>query len=151
MAVWAINLIENRHIVTYDIPGAFLQAKWPDDKPTYLRFDGIMVDMLCEINSSLKKRIVYSKIGQKYMYRKLNKTVYGTLLGAILFYKKLATQLHDWDYIMNPYNACIFNKTVNGKQITMKFFIDDLHISCKDMEEIDKLIEDLNNEFRTNF
>ena len=75
--------------------------------------------MLCEIDSSLKKRIVYSKNVQKYMYGKLNKDVYGTLLGAILFYKKLATQLHDWDCIMNPYDVCIFYKMVNGKQITV--------------------------------
>ena len=115
MAMCAINSIENRHVVTCDIPGAFLQAKWPKDKPTYLRFDGIMVDMLCEIDSSLKKRVVYNKNGQKYMYGKLNKAVYGTLLGAILFYEKLATQLHNWDYIMNPYDSCTFNKMVDGK------------------------------------
>ena len=115
MAMCAINSIENRHVVTCDIPAAFLQAKWPKDKPTYLRFDGIMVDMLCEIDSSLKKRVVYTKNGQKYMYRKLNKAVYGTLLGAILFYEKLATQLHNWDYIMNPYDSCTFNKMVDGK------------------------------------
>ena len=91
MAMCAINSIENRHVVTCDIAGTFLQAKWPEDKPTYLRFDGIMVDMLCEIDSSLKKHVVYSKNGQKYMYGKLNKAMYGTLLGAILFYEKLAT------------------------------------------------------------
>ena len=51
IAMCAINSIENKHVVTCDIPGAFLQAKWPKDKPTYLRFDGIMVDMLCEIDS----------------------------------------------------------------------------------------------------
>ena len=72
-------------------------------------------------------------------------------LGAILFYKKLATQLHNWDYIMNPYDSCTFNKMVNGKQITVQFIINDLHISCEDMGEIDKLIKDLNNKFRTNF
>ena len=108
-----------------------------------------MVDMLCEIDSSLKKRVVYTKNGQKYMYGKLNKAVYGTLLGTILFYEKLATQLHDWDYIMNPYDACTFNKMVDGKQITVQFFIDNLHISCENMEEIDKLINDLNDKFRT--
>ena len=40
---------------------------------------------------------------------------------------------------------------VDGKQITIQFFIDDLHISCERMEEIDKLIDDLNEKFRTNF
>ena len=40
---------------------------------------------------------------------------------------------------------------VNDKQITVQFFINGLHINCENMEEIDKLIEDLNNKFRTNF
>ena len=68
------------------------------------------------------------------MFGKLDKTVYSTLLGAILFYEKLAVQLHKWGYIMNPYDACTFNKMVNDKQITVYFFVDDLHINCKNLE-----------------
>ena len=90
MPCCAINLIENRHVVTCDIPGAFLQLDWLADKPTYLRFDGTMVDMLCEIDSGLKDKIIHTKNGQKFMFGKLNKAVYGTQLRAILFYKKLA-------------------------------------------------------------
>ena len=59
--MYPINSIKNRHVVTCNIPGAFLQVKWPKDKPTYLRFDGIMVNMLCDIDGSLKKRVVYAK------------------------------------------------------------------------------------------
>jgi hypothetical protein len=32
-----------------DIPGAFLQADWPQDEPFSIRFEGIMVDMICQI------------------------------------------------------------------------------------------------------
>ena len=46
MACCAISSIENRHMVTCDIPKAFLQSDWPKDKPRYLRFDGTMADML---------------------------------------------------------------------------------------------------------
>ena len=66
MASCAISSNENRHIVTCDIPGAFLQLDWPADKPTYLRFDGIMVDMLCKIDSSLKNKIIHERNGQKF-------------------------------------------------------------------------------------
>ena len=86
---------------------------------------------------------------QQIHIQKLDKAVYGTLLGAILFYEKLAVQLHDWGYVMNPYNACMFNKMVNGKQITVQFFIGDLHTSCKNMSTIEGLIKDLNNKFKT--
>ena len=85
------------------------------------------------------------------MFGKLDKAVYGTLLGAILFYEKLAVQLHDWGYIMNPYDTCTFNMMVNGKQITVQFFVDDLHIGCENIDTIDGLIKDLNQKFKTNF
>ena len=58
MACCAISSIENRHVVTCNIPGAFLQLDWPKDKPIYLRFDGTMVDILCEINNTLKDTVV---------------------------------------------------------------------------------------------
>ena len=119
MACCAIASIENRHVVTCDIPGAFLQLDWPKDKRNYLGFDQTMVDMLCKTDNILKDKVVWTKNGNKFMFGKLDKAVYGTLLGAILFYEKLAVQLHNWGYIMNPYNACTFNKMVNGKQITV--------------------------------
>ena len=40
---------------------------------------------------------------------------------------------------------------VNGKQITVQFFVDDLHISCENMDTIDGLIKDLSQKFKTNF
>ena len=77
--------------------------------------------------------------------------MYGTLLGSILFYEKLAIQFHELEYVTTPYNACTFNKMVNGKHISVQFFIDDFHISCENMSTIDGLIKDLNNKFKTNF
>jgi tetrahydromethanopterin S-methyltransferase subunit B len=49
-----------------------------------------MVSMICDIDPSYTKNIVYGKNGKKHMYAKLTKAVYGTLLGAILFYEKLS-------------------------------------------------------------
>ena len=82
-----------------------------------------MIDMQCEIDSSLKDRIVHTKNGQKFMFGKLNKDVYSTLLGAILFYEKLTVQLHNWGYIINLYDTCTFNKMIDGKQITVQFLL----------------------------
>ena len=147
----AINAIEKREVVTCDIPRAFLQSDWPEDKPTYLKFDRIMVDMLVEIDPSLKQHVITTRQGYKLMYGKLNKAVYGTLLGSILFYEKLATQLLEWDFTMNPYDACTWNKMVNGKQLMIQYFIDNLHISCVDRKAIDNLLHNLNDKFKTKF
>lgn len=78
-----------------------------------------MVDMLCRIDDQLKKYVIHTASDHNIMYGKLNNVIYRTWLKAILFYIKLATQLHQWGYIMNPYDTFIWNKMVNGKQITV--------------------------------
>ena len=77
------------------------------------------------------------------------KTVYGTLLGAILFYQKLSGQLYNWRNKQNPYDPCTFNKTVNGQQLTIQFHVDDLKLSHMDQDVLESLVKDLNNVFRT--
>jgi hypothetical protein len=144
-----MDAIEERKVATCDIPGAFLQADWPEDRDCYLKFEGAMVSMICDINPSYKKNIVYGKNGRKYVYAKLTKAVYGTLLGAILFYQKLSKQLEDWGYEPNHYDRCTFNKMVDGNQITIQFHVDDLKISHVKQSVIDDVLTDLNNEFGT--
>jgi hypothetical protein len=144
-----MDAIEGRKVATCDIPGAFLQADWPADRDCYLKFEGAMVSMICDIDPKYKKNIVYGKNGRKYVYAKLTKAVYGTLLGAILFYQKLSQQLVDWGYESNYYDRCTFNKMVDGNQITIQFHVDDLKISHVKQSVIDQVLIDLNNEFGT--
>ena len=66
---------------------------WMMYLPAKFRFDGIMVDMLCQIKPEYKKLIWYYKqknrILTKTLFGKVTKAIYGTLLGARLFYDKL--------------------------------------------------------------
>ena len=112
----AMDAMEERQVVTCDIPIAFLQADWPEDNNCYLKFEGLMVDMICEIDPCYKKYVLTNKeTGKEKLYGKLTKAVYGTLLGAILFYQKLSGQLYEWGYKQNPYDPCTFNKTVKAE------------------------------------
>jgi hypothetical protein len=144
-----MDAIEGRKVATCDIPGAFLQADWPAERDCYLKFEGAMVSMICDIDPKYKKNIVYGKNGRKYIYAKLTKAVYGTLLGAILFYEKLTKQLEEWGYEPNCYDRCTFNKMINGRQITIQFHVDDLKLSHRDQSVIDQVLIDLNNKFGT--
>ena len=143
-----MDAIEGRKVATCDIPGAFLQADWPMDRDCYLKFEGTMVSMLCDIDPKYKDCIV-ERNGRKYIYSKLNKAVYGTLLGAILFYKKLSKQLIEWGYEPNCYDRCTFNKMIDGRQATIQFHVDDLKISHMEQSVIDSILHDLNKEFGT--
>ena len=50
-----VDAVEGRKVVVADIPGAFLSADWPDDAPDfYIRFEGVMIDMLVKSNPNTK-------------------------------------------------------------------------------------------------
>ena len=107
-----------------------------------------MVDMLCQINLMYKKKIVYTRDRRrKSLYGKLAKAVYGMLLGSILLYNKLSQQLEDWGFEQNDYDECTWNKTVDGKQLTVQAHIDDLICVCKDQCVLDNFIRELNGVF----
>ena len=91
-----MDAMEERQVVMCNIPRAFLQADRPEDNDCYLKFEVLMVNMICEIDPSYKKYVLTNKkTGKKELYGKLTKAVYGTLLGVILFYQKLTGQLYD--------------------------------------------------------
>jgi hypothetical protein len=146
-ATCLVDAIEKRAVAICDIPGAFLQADWPDDEPCYIRFEGIMVDMICQIEPTYVKCIKYGRNKRKWMIGKLSKAIYGTLLGARLFYDKLRGLLEKWEFIINDYDECTFNKMVNGKQLTVQFHVDDLKISHMEENVIRDMVEDLNGVF----
>ena len=55
MASCCIDFIGGGQTVyTCNIPGAFLQSVWPKkEQPTYLKFEGKMVDLICEVHLSV--------------------------------------------------------------------------------------------------
>ena len=91
MGSWVMDALDDRKVIAVDIPGAFLQGEWPQEEhPGYIMFEGIMVEMICEIDTSYHKNVIWSKDRKKkFLYGRLVKAVYGTLLGAIIFYNKI--------------------------------------------------------------
>ena len=90
---YIVDAFENRCLVIADIPAAFLSVDWPADKSDcYIRFEGAILEMLCQIKPEYQKFIRYTKMRNGHMRKlligKITKAIYGTLLGAILFYKK---------------------------------------------------------------
>ena len=59
MGSYLMDAMEERRVIIVNIPGAFLQGNWPQDEhPRYIMFEGIMVDMMCEIDSSYHDKII---------------------------------------------------------------------------------------------
>ena len=60
------------------------------------------------------------------------KALYGLLKSVLLFYNNLVKDLEDCGLNINPYNPCVANVIINGKQMTVAWHVDDLKVSQKD-------------------
>jgi hypothetical protein len=52
----------------------------------------------------------------KILYVQLLKALYGTLQASFLFYKKLKKDLESLGFKINPYDPCVANQIIDGKQ-----------------------------------
>jgi len=105
-----------------------------------------MVPLLVKIRPEFADKVVY-EYGKPVIYCKLLKALYGTLQAALLFWKELSLHLRQQGFEANPYDWCVMNKMVNGKQITVGWQVDDLKISCVDQQPIEDLLSSLQDRF----
>ena len=143
-----IDAYEKRDVATADIPGAFLQTKWPKgERDVHVMLDGEMAMLLAKIDPTTYQKYVHHRRGQPYIYCKLNVALYGTILAAVLFWKKLTSFLVEKGFKVNPYDWCVVNKDINGKQCTILWHVDDLKISHVSSSVVDNVLEMLKTEY----
>ena len=147
MASCLMDAIERRKVVTIDLTGAFLQADWSEDNKCYIEFEGVMVETILKINPRYNKYVKESASGRKFLYGRVSKAIYGTLLGSRLFYDKLTGQIKDWGFEQNNYDECTWNTTVEGEQLTCQFHVDDLKLSHVNQKVLDAFVEKLKSVF----
>lgn len=138
----AIEAFEERHVVTADIEGAYLHANIEgadDDDEVIIVLDPIMTTILVAICPHYEQFI--SRCNRLFI--KLRKALYGLIQSARLFYEHISATLTNFGFKINPYDICVFNKTIHGKQCTVIIHVDDLKISCGDRRGVDAVINEL--------
>jgi hypothetical protein len=97
-----------------------------------MKLEGVMAEVIRKIDpKQYEKHTVYEQ-GKPVIYVILLKALYGTLQAALLFWENLSSQLQEWGFEINPYDFCVANKTIDKKQCTIVWHVDDLKISHKD-------------------
>jgi hypothetical protein len=66
---------------------------------------------------------------------------------ALLFWRLLTSKLVNMGFEVNPYDWCIANKTINGKQCTILWHVNDLKISHVDPKVVTSVIKQLEAKF----
>ena len=113
-----IDAHEKRDMAIVDIPGAFLNTK--NDKEIVMCLRGKLVELMVHMNPTLyRPHIRIGHKGTPVLYVKLSKALHGLLSMALLFYRKLRKELDAMGFVVNPYDPCVANCMVKGKQQTV--------------------------------
>jgi len=62
----------------------------------------------------------------------------------LLFWRDLTGELKKWGFELNPYDTCVANKTINNKQCTILWHVNDLKISHVEEAVVKDMISRLN-------
>jgi Reverse transcriptase (RNA-dependent DNA polymerase) len=136
----AMEAEEERDIMSADIPNAFVQTNMEvnGNEKMMMKIRGPLVTMLIELDPDLYSPFVVEENGNTVLYVQLLKALYGTLQASLLFYKKLVNDLSGIGFEINPYNPCIANRVINGKQHTITWHVDDIKVNLRHVSQLPK-------------
>jgi hypothetical protein len=122
-----IDASEGRVVAVYDIPGAFLHPTL--EEVVHVKVTGALTKFLMSIDEKLYSDFVINEKGHDVIYLQLTRALYGCLKSALQLWKHLSGNLMKRGYVLNPYDSCVANQTVEGYQFTIVWHVDDLKLS----------------------
>jgi hypothetical protein len=81
--------------------------------------NGTLAKLMAKTDPKLYQKYFTNEKGKKVLYLRHQKALYGMMKSALLFYKKLISELKEMGFEVNPYNSCVVNKIVDGSQMTI--------------------------------
>jgi hypothetical protein len=115
-----IDAKQNRDVMTLDIPNAFVQTGISLNGDTIImKIRGQLVDILLELCPGVYDDYDIIEGKHKVLYVRMLKTLYGMLISSIMYYKKFRKDIESIGFEVNPYDICVANRKVNGKQQTV--------------------------------
>ena len=142
---YVIDAKERCDVATVNIPGAFMQGD--QDETVHMRLEGTLAELLTKCDPKLYRQYVVTENNKPVLYVELIKALYGTLCAALIFWRKLTSKLIEWGFTINPYDWCVANKQIDGRQCTLIWHVDDMKISHGDSRVVDGIIRMLEEEF----
>ena len=108
--------------MTNGAPNAFVQT--PVDQSgekTIMKIRCQLVNILLETSPEIyEPYVVYEgKKRHKVLYVQVLMALYGMIVALLLHYKKFKKGIESIGFEANPYDVCIANRIVNGKQHTV--------------------------------
>jgi hypothetical protein len=110
-----------------------------------MKIRGPLVDILIEMDYEYDKFVV-TRENEAVLYVHVRMALYGMLVSAMLFYKKLKNDLIGYGFKVNLYGPCVANKIVRGK-MTPSWHVDDLKDNHIDPKAVDEFLMWIKNTY----
>jgi len=119
-----------------DVPQAFLNGKMKH--AVFMRIEPALAALMCKIPGS-----DYSKYLRKdgSLVVELLHALYGTLEAAKIWFDVIEAFLLSMDFKQNGKDKCVFNKMVDGEQLTVAVYVDDTMSTSKSLTALKWLEE----------
>jgi hypothetical protein len=114
-----------------------------EDDEVIMILDSVLTKLLLELDPNIKTFV--DSDGRVCV--KLKKALYGCIQSSKLWYEKLRGVLLKYGFIQNDHDPCVFNKMMNGSQVTVAFHVDDLLVTSVSDDNIDYVIKCLKENF----
>ena len=112
-----------------------------------MKIAGVLVDLMVQMAPEVYGPYVVFENGKRVIYTQVLRAIYGMLVASLLWYKAFRGELEQKGYVFNNYDPCVCNKTIQGKQHTVRFHVDDLMCSHVDKRVNDKFLKWLNKKY----
>ena len=115
-----------------------------------IRVRGLLADMLVDIAPDVYgPYVTKDKKGISQLLVRCLNAIYGTMIASLLYYFKFRKTLDRNDFTLNPYDPCVANRVVGGKQQTVLWHVDDVKMSHLDSKVNDNFINVLQEEYES--
>jgi hypothetical protein len=144
---------EGRDVAVIDISNAFVQTRLEDDaNKAIMRLRGKLAELVVKVAPEIyTKYVIINSKGETVLYVRLLNALYDIMKAALLYYQRFVTDLKSIGFEINPYDPCVANKIVKGKQLTVVWHVDDLKVSHVSSNVVTKMADWLKSTYERLF
>ena len=81
------------------------------------------------------------------LYLSVLRELYGCIESALQWYILFKSTLENMGFVLNPYDLCVANKNIEGKQCTIAWYVDDNKISHVNANVVTNILEKMREHF----
>jgi hypothetical protein len=143
LMVASIAAKEKRHVVTVDVKSAYINARMPDDEIVDIIIEPSIATELVKLAPEFATTLRYDGS----LVVNLRGALYGTQQAAKLWYLDISKYLKELGFITNEKDSCVFNLHTDMGQLTVALYVDDLKLTCADVQTINWLLAKLEDKY----